>query len=218
MSESGTARASILGRIRSKLPPQTESAAASYARVPREYTQRGLLDHETMIALLVDRLVDYDSDVVRLPKDGDVSGAVSFLLAKKGETRLIVPPQVDPTWLPAGLDLLPDAPPLKTDAIESAQAVLTPCEVAVASTGTIILKHGPAQGRRVLTLLPDHHLCVVREDQVVESVPEAFARLTGTGDAPLTTISGPSATADIEMTRIRGVHGPRRLSVILIGL
>jgi L-lactate dehydrogenase complex protein LldG len=214
-----TARDSILLKIRRQLPPQTEAVAAAYARVPRAYTQAGSMDHEAMIALLIDRLEDYDSDVVRIPAGGDVAGAVAYLLAKLNETKLILPAEIDPAWVPSTCVPIKDAPPLGTDAIEDAQAVLTPCEVAVASTGTIILKHGPAQGRRVLTLLPDHHICVVRENQVVESVPEAFAQLASDGgSSALTTISGPSATADIEMTRIRGVHGPRRLSVILIGL
>jgi L-lactate dehydrogenase complex protein LldG len=210
------ARTAILDRIRQQLPPQAHPVASAYAAIHRAYSQSGSLDQESLIHLLVDRLEDYDSDVLRLPATGDVAAAVASLLAKMNETRLAVPAVIDPRWLPTGTTILSDATPLTDEVIESAQAVLTPCEVAVASTGTIILQHGPVQGRRVLTLLPDHHICIVREDQVVETVPEAWARIPNPGAHPLTTISGPSATADIEMTRIRGVHGPRRLSVILL--
>jgi L-lactate dehydrogenase complex protein LldG len=104
---------------------------------------------------------------------------------------------------------------LSISAIDDAEVVLTSCEVAVAATGTIFLVHEGAQGRRASTLLPDHHICVIREDQVYETVAEAFAVLNPDVKRPMTTISGPSATSDIEMTRIRGVHGPRRLTVIL---
>ena len=117
-------------------------------------------------------------------------------------------------WIPAGLDVRRDEG-LSTAQIEGVDAVLTACEIAVASTGTIVLVHDGAQGRRVLTLLPDHHLCVVRRGQVVGTVPEAIRALGSRLGQAVTTISGPSATSDIEMTRIRGVHGPRRLTVIL---
>ncbi len=212
-----TAREAILARIRGQLPDQAVPVDAAYNAIKRTYAQRGSMDHEAMIDLLIDRLVDYDSDVIRLTADGDVGAAVAELLAKKGESRLIVPPAIDVAWLPAGATILRDAPPLADDAIESSEAVLTACEVAVASTGTIFLRHTLENGRRSITLLPDHHICVVREDQVVETVPESFFRMRGSEAHTITTITGPSATADIEMTRIRGVHGPRRLSVILLG-
>jgi L-lactate dehydrogenase complex protein LldG len=117
-------------------------------------------------------------------------------------------------WCPASVELLVDHG-LTDEQVDRAQAVLTTCEVAIASTGTIVLVHEGTQGRRIASLLPDHHICIVRCDQVVELVPEAFRPLAVQGSKPITTISGPSATADIEMTRIRGVHGPRRLSVLL---
>jgi len=209
------AREIILGRIRSRLPSKTKPAADAYAAIPRHYTRTGSLNHEAVVSLLIDRLVDYDSEVVRVTSTG-VAEAIATLLAKSNETRLIVPAGLPPEWLPTGLELLRDNPPLANETIETAHAVLTGCEIAVASTGTLILRHGPAQGRRVLSLLPDHHICLVREDQIVETIPEAFARIADATTDALTTISGPSATSDIEMTRIRGVHGPRRLSVILL--
>jgi L-lactate dehydrogenase complex protein LldG len=103
------------------------------------------------------------------------------------------------------------------DELNPMQAVVTTCEAAIASTGTILLVHGGAQGRRAITLLPDHHICVLRRDQVFELVPETWESIAAQSAKPITTISGPSATSDIEMTRIRGVHGPRRLTVILYG-
>jgi L-lactate dehydrogenase complex protein LldG len=205
----------ILDRIRGNLPQPVEEAATAYAAIPRSYVRQGLLRHEAVVSLFIDRLVDYDAEVVRSSEAGIVE-AVARLLAAAGETRLAVPADIDWGSLPTGLNIVQDGPLLATGDVEGAQAVLTPCEVAIASTGTIVLCHGPQQGRRILTLLPDHHLCVVRESQIVETVPEAFARIQGRGSGAITTISGPSATSDIEMTRIRGVHGPRRLSVILV--
>jgi L-lactate dehydrogenase complex protein LldG len=108
---------------------------------------------------------------------------------------------------------------LSKEQLASCHGVLTGCALGIAETGTIVLDSGPAQGRRVLTLLPDYHLCVVFEDQVVETVPEAVA-VMGAGvvehSRPLTLVSGPSATSDIELVRVEGVHGPRNLEVILV--
>jgi L-lactate dehydrogenase complex protein LldG len=131
-----------------------------------------------------------------------------------GERSLLVAKELSAAWIPAGADVRRDEG-LSTAQIEGVDAVLTACEIAVASTGTIFLVHDGAQGRRVLTLLPDHHVCVVRRSQVVGTVPEAIRALGARLGHAVTTISGPSATSDIEMTRIRGVHGPRRLTVIL---
>ena len=205
----------ILERIRQNLPQPAEEAETAYAAIPRTYIRQGLLRHKAVVDLFIDRLVDYDSQVFRTGERGIVQ-AVAELLAAAGETRLVIPVDLDWNWLPTGLAILQDGPLLAGADIETAQAVLTPCEVAIAATGTIILCHGPQQGRRILSLLPDHHLCIVRESQIVETVPEAFARIQQSGSGAITTISGPSATSDIEMTRIRGVHGPRRLSVILV--
>nr|BFE76914.1 hypothetical protein GCM10020092_102150 [Actinoplanes digitatis] len=123
-----------------------------------------------------------------------------------------MPPGIDPAWLPASVEVLPDDG-LSADTLAVAGGVLTAATVAVAETGTIVLDGSPDQGRRIISLLPDLHICVVRADQVVASVPEALARLDPR--RPLTWISGPSATSDIELNRVEGVHGPRRLHVIL---
>jgi L-lactate dehydrogenase complex protein LldG len=113
-----------------------------------------------------------------------------------------------------GLATVADEPPLDVSALDRADAVLTGCAVGIAATGTIVLDAGFAQGRRALTLVPDHHICVVRVDQIVDTVPQGFAALDPS--RPLTFISGPSATSDIELQRVEGVHGPRTLDVLIV--
>jgi L-lactate dehydrogenase complex protein LldG len=136
--------------------------------------------------------------------------------------RLVVPPYLPREWIPEGVETLRDAaqPRLTKEELDGSDGVLTGCALGIAQTGTIILDSGRAQGRRALTLLPDYHLCVVREDQIVGLVPEAFAELQETvkneGRA-ITFISGPSATSDIELDRVEGVHGPRTLEVLIAG-
>jgi len=179
----------ILSRIRAALG---ETAVPD---VPRDYRRAGA---EADIERLVDRLVDYKAVVHR---SADIAGIVASLVPG----RLVVPPGLDPAWLPAGAETVEDE--------HDADAVLTAATVAVAETGTIVLDGSPDQGRRVISLLPDLHICVVRPDQVVAAVPDAIARLDPR--RPLTWISGPSATSDIELNRVEGVHGPRRLHVIL---
>jgi L-lactate dehydrogenase complex protein LldG len=183
----------ILSRIRAALgdSPAPEPA-------PRDYRPAGSLEPD--LDLLVDRLVDYKAVVYR---DRDVASVVAALAPE----RLVVPPGIDRSWIPAGSTLAVDE--------FTADAVLTAATVAVAETGTIVLDGSPDQGRRRLSLLPDLHICVVRTDQVVASVPDALARLDPT--RPLTWISGPSATSDIELNRVEGVHGPRNLHVVLLG-
>lgn len=196
-----TARDEILARLRAALaddPPPVE--------VPRRYRRVG--DRPDPVAILVDRLEDYRAVVHH------GIGALPGLLA--GVDRLAVPTDVPADWLTdyAG-QVHRDAPPLSPADLDAMDAVLTGCAVAVAETGTIILDAGPAQGRRALTLVPDRHICVVRADQVVGLLPEALTRLDSR--APQTWISGPSATSDIELNRVEGVHGPRRLEIVLVG-
>jgi L-lactate dehydrogenase complex protein LldG len=128
----------------------------------------------------------------------------------------VIPLDLPREWLPETVEAVVDAGLTNAD-LDRSEGVLTACSVAIASTGTIVLRHGPAEGRRALTLLPDYHLCVVFREQIVQTVPEAIRRIGELKPALVTTISGPSATADIEMTRVRGVHGPRTLDVVIVG-
>ena len=216
------ARSAILDSVRRELKQAgAHSGSASlrdYEAIPRTYTRAARLSPEARTALLLDRLEDYDAVVIRI-EESQIAAAVAEILSRNRESILLAPDALPASWLPPGIEILRDGPentalPLAT--LNRAQAVLTPCAGAIAETGTILLEHGPAQGRRLLTLLPDHHICVLRMDQIVETVSEGFSLLDAAKRAAITTISGPSATADIEMTRIRGVHGPRRLTVLLI--
>jgi L-lactate utilization protein LutC len=137
---------------------------------------------------------------------------------KSDISRFVVPSDFPPEWLaavPTGVELVGDQPPLSPADLDALAGVITGCAVAIAETGTIILDHGPGQGRRALTLVPDFHLVVVRADQVAADLPGAFARLDPA--RPHTLISGPSATSDIELIRVEGVHGPRTLHILLAG-
>ena len=133
----------------------------------------------------------------------------------RGKRGLIVPHGLPAIWLPEDFAFVPDDA-LSYEALDRSEGVLTGCAVAIAATGTIVLCHSPAEGRRALSLVPDYHLCVVYEEQVVETVPEGIRNLRPHQSDPITTISGPSATSDIEMTRVKGVHGPRVLDVVLV--
>jgi L-lactate dehydrogenase complex protein LldG len=189
----------ILGRIRSAL---TDGAAVP--PIPRDYRRDfGAPD----LDLLVERLTDYKAVVHRT---ADVAAAIAGIVGA-GAT-VVVPTGLPTDWLPPTVTPLVDDT-LPADRIAAADGVVTAAAVAVAETGTIVLDASPDQGRRIISLLPDLHICVLRPDQVVPSVPAAIARLDPT--RPLTWISGPSATSDIELNRVEGVHGPRNLHVIL---
>lgn len=187
----------ILGRVRQALGdrPQTHE-------IPRDY-RRG--DDKADLDLLVDRLVDYRAVVHR---STDVAATIHDIV---GGGTLVVPPGLPAEWLPPSAVVDDDLP---ADRIAAADGVLTAAAVAIAETGTIVLDASAGQGRRILSLLPDLHICVLRPEQVVTSVPAAVARLDPA--RPLTWISGPSATSDIELNRVEGVHGPRNLHVILL--
>lgn len=211
------ARDEILGRVRAALGAGHERAtdvAPGTRAVPREYvTRRDLPDR---LGLFVERVEDYRATVTRTDVDGIAAAVADSLI---GARRVLVPRGVPDSWLPDGLDALRDEPSLGAHQLDDIDAVVTGAAAAIAVTGTIVLDHTAGQGRRALTLVPDLHVCVVTEDQVVGDVPEAIAALESsvrTG-RPLTWISGPSATSDIELARVEGVHGPRTLRVILVG-
>ena len=168
-----------------------------------------------LLDLLAERLTDYRA-LVRRTSPAELAATVNSALAERGARRMVVPPGIDPSVLPEGIEIVTDDG-LSAPDLDAFDGVITGAVVAVAETGTIVLDGSPDQGRRAITLVPDYHLCIVRAAQVVEIVPEAVARLAAQADRPLTWISGPSATSDIELKRVEGVHGPRTLEVILVG-
>lgn len=205
-----TARAAILGRIRIALADRPQPAP-----VERTYRAAGAstVTEAELVELLTDRLLDYHATVDFTTPDR-VGAAIAAALAGRNARTVVVPdgfPGPLLTGLPA--DVLGDTPPLSTDALDSADAVLSTCAYAIAETGTIVLDHGPGQGRRALTLVPDYHLVFIRREKVLAQVPDAIAVLAATSTQ--TWISGPSATSDIELSRVEGVHGPRTLHVII---
>jgi L-lactate dehydrogenase complex protein LldG len=228
-----TARDEVLGRIRTALggdpgggahPPGDPASAG--------YRTRGELDPPALLDLFAERLIDYRSQVRRTGPAG-LLDTVRTALAERGARRVVLPPGLDLPGLDQpepgqpepgqpepgqvttldGIELITDSG-LSAQDLDRMDAVITRAAVAIAETGTIVLDAGPGQGRRALSLIPDYHLCLIDAAQVVALVPEAVARLRP--DRPLTWISGPSATSDIELDRVEGVHGPRTLEVILI--
>ncbi|MFF3459176.1 lactate utilization protein C [Streptomyces sp. NPDC002730] len=206
-----SSRDRILARVRSAV------AAAPEAPEPtRDYlTTHTPDDPAAVLDLLHENLADYRAVVHRTTAD-ELPLLLMRLLAERGSATVLVPPGLPPEWLSAA-----DATRIHDRSVSTAQeldavdSVVTGCALAIAETGTIVLDAGPGQGRRRITLIPDHHICVVRvPDQVVASVPQAMPRLDPT--RPLTWISGPSATSDIELDRVEGVHGPRTLEVVLL--
>jgi L-lactate dehydrogenase complex protein LldG len=200
-----SARDEILARVRS-------AQSGSVVSVARTYRPAGTVDID--IDQFVDRLVDYKATVHR-STEADLAQTIKDCV---GYESVVCPAGIPSDWT-VSLDVRLDEPELSTDQLDAIDAVLTTCALAIAETGTIILDHGPGQGRRALTLVPDHHVIVVRAEQVVASVPDAVAALEPGAaliSAVQTWISGPSATSDIELNRVEGVHGPRRLDVILV--
>jgi L-lactate dehydrogenase complex protein LldG len=206
----------ILGRVRRALADVPRDDTPYEQAVQRDYVrEHGGLDVERTVDLLAENLADYRAIVHRTDADG-LAGLVAGLLAERGSTSVLVPPGLDEEWLSASeVPRVPDRIDSTPHELDQVDSVITACAVAIAETGTIVLDGGPDQGRRRITLVPDHHICVVRvPDQVVPSVPQALERLDPT--RPLTWISGPSATSDIELDRVEGVHGPRTLEVVLV--
>ncbi len=208
-----SAREEILGRIRTAVGDG--AAPPAVARDYRTAARLAVLDTDELLELLVDRLVDYRA-LVRRSTTALVAASVVAALTERGARRIAVPDGILPAGLDRlepGIELVGDDPPLTAAQLDGLDGVLTGCAVAIAETGTIVLDGGTGQGRRILSLVPDYHLVVVTAAQVVAGVPEALARLDPA--RPQTWISGPSATSDIELDRVEGVHGPRTLEVIL---
>ena len=202
-------RQAILDGIRAA----TRSDANSYADLSRNYIHRGTLDLADRLHLMTERLREYGAEVMD-SSPSDLPEIIAHQVQLTGRRLSVAPPGLPAEWIRLGSNWVLDHN-LSHEEIERCGGVVTAASAGIADSGTIVLHHGPAEGRRVISLLPDFHLCVLRASQVVETLPEYFARFP---QAPriATYISGPSATADIEMTRIKGVHGPRFLSVIIV--
>jgi L-lactate dehydrogenase complex protein LldG len=211
------ARAVVLGRVRAAIGGEGADASAvrvEWDGIARSYVRRGGLTRAEIVERLVDRLYDYDAQVLRVGRDGVRDGAAR-MLAARGVKRMVIPAGLRAEWLPDGFEFFVDGGMAAAD-LDAVDGVMTASTLAIAETGTIVLQGVAGQGRRAVSLVPDYHLCVVDAASVVQTVPEAMARLQETARLATTFISGPSATADIEMTRIKGVHGPRFLDVLLV--
>lgn len=200
------AREEVLRRVRAAL-----ADGPAEVEVPRGYRRSSISDDP--VSLFASRVSDYDASVRRVADD--VSAAVLDLCRTRDAARLAITGDLPSGWLPSALELVAD--PASVSELDAVDGVLTGCALAIAETGTIVLDSGPRCGRRALTLVPDWHICVVEEAQIVSSVPEAVERLEPAvrEGRPLTFISGPSATSDIELERVPGVHGPRTLDVLI---
>ena len=204
----GDAKTAILQRIRAAL---AETGAAPLT-VDRGYDRQPLREPGD-VDRFTETVDEYRARVHRIDEP-DIAATIAGLLAPGGH---VVAPADLPRWWVDGLEVAFDDPadPLPVERLDQVDVVVTGCALGIAATGTIVLDGGTAQGRRALTLVPDHHICVVRAEQVVDTVPQGFAALDP--HRPLTFISGPSATSDIELNRVEGVHGPRTLDVLVIG-
>lgn len=199
------ARDAILTRIRaatSGTPPAVERGPDAVARPGDPAVFRA-------------RVEDYRARVTLVAANDEIALAVAAILARHGAGRVVVPPGLPPAWRPAGVELVADDPPLAHAALAACDASLTASTLGIAETGTLLLSGAASEGRRALSLLPDVHVCVVRAQAIVADVASAIASI-GRPAAPITLISGPSATSDIELERVEGVHGPRRLEVVLV--
>jgi L-lactate dehydrogenase complex protein LldG len=212
-----SARDDVLARIRAANAsggprPGGPGTAGSGEPLRRAYRQRGDLSTARLLDLFADRVADYRAKVRRTTAAG-LASEIGAALEERGARRVVIPAGLDLPALPAGIELILDQD-LPANVLDGCDGVITGAAVAIAETGTIVLDGSPGQGRRAITLVPDYHLCIVRAGQVVALAGEALAVLSP--QRPLTWISGPSATSDIELQRVEGVHGPRTLEVILI--
>jgi L-lactate dehydrogenase complex protein LldG len=211
------AREEVLARIaaahRAAPPPDLP-----YEEISRQYRTASDFSAEALTELLIDRLLDYRA-LVRQCSPDNLAAEIADALGRRSAQTVVAPAGLDLSWTASiSAQVLTDGSStddqLSVSELDAADGVVTGCAAAIAETGTLILDGSPGQGRRVLTLIPDYHLCVVLLDQIVADVPQALARLEAT--RPLTMISGPSATSDIELNRVEGVHGPRTLEVIIV--
>lgn len=203
-----SARDEILDRVRTAL-----AGSAPVEPVARAY-RRGGSTGDAVVELLCERLEDYKAEVRRVDAR-TLPSALAAILAARSARRVGVPRGLPADWRPPDVEIVEDDG-LDAHELDALDGVVTACTLAIAETGTLVLAAGPEEGRRALTLVPDLHVCIVRELQIVDTVPAAFAQLGGLATRPLTLISGPSATSDIELSRVEGVHGPRQLVVLVV--
>jgi len=212
-----TAREEVLARVREALRDIPAEERPDDVPVARDDRTGGGATPEERVVRFAERVADYRARVQRVSR-AELPTAVEHALEARGAYRVVVPPDLPAEWRPADAELLVDGE-LANDVLDAADGVLTGCALGIAETGTIVLDAGARQGRRAITLLPDYHLCVVEAEQIVETVPEAIAALdlAAREHRPITFVSGPSATSDIELSRVEGVHGPRTLEVLVVG-
>jgi L-lactate dehydrogenase complex protein LldG len=216
-----TAREEILRRVRRATHDVPKNERPEDISVERGYRKEDDAPREEIVERFAERVAEYEATVHRV-SETDLPREIAEALERRGIRQLVVPADLLEEWVPEGVEILRDVArsPLSNEELDRSDGVLTGCSLGISQTGTIVLDAGEGQGRRALTLLPDYHLCVVREDQIVGLVPEAFVKLEETvrnkGRA-ITFISGPSATSDIELNRVEGVHGPRTLEVLIAG-
>ena len=210
------AREEILGRVRAALDDVPTAERAGDVTVARDYRHHGELAGESLVQRFAERVADYDAQVDRVA-GADLGHAVTAACMEMGLRRVVVPAALPAAWRPRELEVIEDRGlgAIELDAIDGA---VTGCAAAIAETGTLVLDGQGRCGRRLLTLVPDHHICIVSVDQIVELVPEAIAAVAPAvreHGAPITLVSGPSASSDIELSRVEGVHGPRHLLVLI---
>ena len=211
-------KAAMLERIRAAKRDVPETETPEDVVVARDYLTEDGLDAGERLEQFCERVAEYKVTVVQVTK-ADLTATIRQHLQTRGIKRLVIPADIPADWLPEGIEILRDENgALENSAINHSDGVLTGCALGIAQTGTIVLDGGDKQGRRVLTLLPDYHLCVIDTSQVVGLVPKAMQALEPAVRAgrPITLVSGPSATSDIELNRVEGVHGPRTLELLVV--
>lgn len=201
-----SSRRAVLARVREALSDRPDPPA-----IPRDYALSRT--HPDLVGLAAERIAEYRAAVHRVPAS-HLADEIAGRLIERDVRTMISLDGLPESWRTPRIRWRTDDPPLDVDTLDASDGVLTGCALVIAETGSIVLDGGTRQGRRALSLLPDYHLCVVYADQIVATVPEAVRDLAP--ERPLTFISGPSATSDIELDRVEGVHGPRTLEVLIV--
>jgi L-lactate utilization protein LutC len=212
--EEPDARTEVLARMRTALAEAPMRTGHTTAVAGAPATKMPQLAGVALVNRFAERVDEYRATVIRAA-ESTAAAAIAGAFASWGVRRIVVPAGFPGAWLTtADIERVLDDPPLSRDVLDGVDGVVTTCALGIAESGTIVLDAGAGQGRRALSLLPDRHLCVIRAEQIVQDVPDAIGRLDPR--RPLTWISGPSATSDIELERVEGVHGPRTLTVVLL--